>query len=72
MVTPFCRRVRLENGQLLSLQKGSVAIHCITGAVWVTWPKSKETVLQEGQQLILNTAGKVCVQALAGSQVDLR
>lgn len=68
ILNPY-RKVRLEDWQLLSMRCRSIEIQCLTGAIWVTWPKGKETVLHGGQQVKLNATGKICVQALAGSEV---
>lgn len=64
--------LRLEDQQTISLRSRSIDIECITGAIWVTWPKGRETVLQGGQQVRIEAAGKICVQALAGSEVNLQ
>lgn len=72
MIPKQSRSIRLEDWQILTLRGGAIAIHCITGAIWVTWPKGEERVLQQGQQLKIKVAGKVCVQALTGSQVAVQ
>lgn len=66
------RTVILENWQTLSLQTTSLEIVCKSGAVWVTWPKGQETVIESGHQVRIDAAGKICIQALAGSVVSLR
>ncbi len=59
----------LSKNQVLSFKGRSVRIKCLSGTVWVTWPGARDKILSSGEILLINTKGKICMQAFSNARV---
>ncbi len=62
----------LSKNQVVSFKGRSVRIKCLSGTVWVTWPRAREKSLSSGEILLINTKGKICMQAFSSARVIIR
>ncbi len=63
--------ITLADNQVFAVKGRSIQIGCLQGHLWVTWPDGHERVLKDGQSMSLDAKGKICVQALSPSRVQV-
>lgn len=66
------QQIAMADNQVLTLRGRRFEITCLAGLVWLTDGVSGDRILRSGQQATLRSRGKICVQALAPSEVRVR
>lgn len=63
----------LENQQLFSIEKlGKINLKCISGHLWVTTDEnSTDMTLRGGENVSINTKGKLVVQGIINSKISI-
>lgn len=64
--------VRLSPNQVISMRGKKINIACISGALFVSWPKGQERILLPGDRISIGARGKICVMAFSPSAVHFQ
>ncbi len=59
--------IKLTENQLFSVIGKDIQIHCLYGALWITWPKRGERIFKGGETFRVSSRGKVCIVALSNA-----
>lgn len=60
-----------KNGRAV-FQSGKVCIRCESGRFWITWPWSGDIVLEEGNELEVNTRGIISIRSVGENACRIR
>ena len=64
--------IRLAKDQIIAFKGRKVLIKCVSGSVWVTWPKGAEQTLLSGQSVSPANSAKVCILAFSDAVVQIQ
>lgn len=64
--------LKLGINRVISARGKTIRVHCIDGAVLVTWPLRQEQVLCTGQTILISPEGKVCILALTETSLQIQ
>ncbi len=70
--TPMNRPVHLNSNQVISLRGKAVHINCLSGSLFVSWPKGQERTMTAGDHISVSARGKICILAFSPSLVAIR
>ena len=63
--------ILLPKNQTVSIKAKQFLIKCLSGMIWVTWPKGEEQALVNGQSVSGSSKGKVCIFAFSNAVVQV-
>ncbi len=65
------KKISITRNQVVSVKGKGVRIECLSGEVWVTWPNGLEESLSRGGTALIDTKGKICIQAFSDALVEV-
>jgi len=61
----------MQQGERSVFRSVDLSLSCISGILWITWPGSDDVILTENQMIHVETEGKICVESLAESTIEI-
>lgn len=66
------RQIQLADNQVMSFKSRRLIITCLSGRIWLTDGIGGDRMIQDGQQVEIQSSGKICIQAFGPSIVHVR
>ena len=66
------KQIHLADNQVMAFKSRRLAIICLSGRIWLTDGVGGDRMIQDGQHVVIQSSGKICIQAFGPSIVHVR
>ncbi len=62
----------IDKSQVVTFVGKKIAIDCLEGILWITWPNGVDTLLRENQGITIQQNGKIGVTAMSQAKLKVK